>query len=710
MTSLVNKHLWVPAEKIDATMTLFRRWQERWVDASLKAPTIRESGAFKIGPPPHHDTNNNILQFEVVVTWEAPSIRVKETHSATGVEVQHDKLHVEGEKLFSHNDQWDTVFDKVISRHGAGRYVSTAGFITLSEKLIAQSGFLPSSEAQSSRDIIVDLLKRPRDYSSITIADIKQCNAFLSLDEKRKHYQRIFSKAGGNSYFTIAQEVLSKPFLDLNNTMHTGILASLPNTLKQHCQEKKPAIHTSDSNVSQTIGNPKERGKLKLRLRSRKPQLERQYPTVAYFFDDAKGRLFEWYASEKAAVDINKGDVVTLDATIKKHRQRGDGTWVTVLTRCAEITPSSHEDPEPSFSEGVKKRSFKEVVDAKITLINDNGSIDGSCHVDFSREWKQNNNIHRYHKVLPLSGGENVVEKIREEMNRLVGKTSSAKKEAKWIDAVKTAVSPYLATPTLPQSLYAVDDATEAPFSCNEDKEQVFSSNTQRVTRPILFVSRAQASDYSRRYTFSRISELSWKSPKIKCVPSNAKHISVEQQAHFLSLSLQDGVDILAYYDLSNTTFTKLVPVSLRAGIELSGVKIKSQLIGQYKKERHLSKKLIGRQILAITGIYGNENFNNTLNTLRRNAIDLERMNIDTRWLKQATNLGGVADAYATPRGTDSPVLMIVDAVTACVMEELGATVYQVHISENPTLARTKNHRRVSAKKWSISDLPMAFS
>mgnify|MGYP005682896061 FL=1 len=254
MTSLVNKHLWVPAEKINATMTLFRRWQGRWIDASLKAPTIRESGAFKIGPPPNHDTRNNILQFEVIVTWESPSTKIKKTHSATGVETQHDKLHVEGEKLFSHNDQWDAVFDKVISRHGAGRYVSTAGFITLSEKLIAQAGFFPSSETQSSRDIIVDLLKRPRDYSSITIADIKQCNAFLSLDEKRKHYQRIFSRAGGTSYFTIAQEVLSKPFLDLNNTMHTGILASLPNTLKQHCQEKKPATSTSDSNISQTIG------------------------------------------------------------------------------------------------------------------------------------------------------------------------------------------------------------------------------------------------------------------------------------------------------------------------------------------------------------------------------------------------------------------------------------------------------------------------
>ena len=101
-------------------MTLFRRWQGRWIDASLKAPTIRESGAFKIGPPPNHDTRNNILQFEVIVTWESPSTKIKKTHSATGVETQHDKLHVEGEKLFSHNDQWDAVFDKVISRHGAG--------------------------------------------------------------------------------------------------------------------------------------------------------------------------------------------------------------------------------------------------------------------------------------------------------------------------------------------------------------------------------------------------------------------------------------------------------------------------------------------------------------------------------------------------------------------------------------------------------------
>ena len=175
-------------------------------------------------------------------------------------------------------------------------------------------------------------------------------------------------------------------------------------------------------------------------------------------------------------------------------------------------------------------------------------------------------------------------------------------------------------------------------------------------------------------------------------------------------MALQDGVDILAYYDLSNTTFTKLVPVSLSSESEFSGVEIKSQLIGQYKKERHLSNKLIGRKILAITGIDCNDNFNNTLKTLRRNAIDLERMNIDTRWLEQASNLGGVADAYATPRGTDSPVLMIVDAVTACVMEELGATVYQVHISETPTLARTKNHRRISAKSWSISELPMVFS
>lgn len=746
MNSWFFQTLTVPAEKLTETESLFRQWQDQCRNVELKEPSMRISEGPYISPPPGK-TSGKVLQATLEIKAHHPVLKkgVVKGSNATAAEcdfcfmqvpakrgwlVQRpDKSQVAccthcagaagdtvtkqlrvlntGRALFLPGPRWNTVYDMETQRKCAGRYVSTAGFLSLAEQITQRNGFVKSDQPDSTRDIILMALKDPAATRIAWLEGIHDAIHYHTDDTLRERYLQRFSQSQKKSgYIALAQEALSRPYIDLNNTNHTGVAASLPNALANHFGHTPPPPPTApEPGPVSPVGNPKERGSLLLTLTRRKPQPDREYPTVAYYFVDTKGRQYEWYASDSVVVNLNPGERAILTATIKKHRERGDGSIVTTLTRCADITSATADTPEPDFSAGVKARAFKEIIECQVLAHGEGEHIDGQCYLHFQRHWKQGGSIHQFKDCRPISDSDALVETLGKKMQEISGKAGTEKQNKRWRDAVVTALAPYLTPHALPDTLFVVDDATGTPFSEHAEFDSVFTRVIQRTPHPVMFSSLPPATDYSRRYAFSRILTIRWPSPTILRVPSEAKHYTEKQHQALCQAARDRGVDILAYYDTECSRLTRLLPLSLKQADNNSDITLLRQVLGQYKRERGLTTKLEGFRLLAISGCQKQRDATSLLTTLRENEYALQRQGVDTRWLDNADGLAGLKDVLSFPRGTARPLLVVMEATTVCAMSQLGAHVTQLHISDTPTECMVKSGRRLPPSTWSIAQI-----
>lgn len=720
-----------PVEKLPLLAQQFRRWQDHCRAAGLPEPTLTVSNDYHIAPVTANTSSSLLLQCHLTIEATRPThggitfchTNTKESMcSSCGHSVparqgwtvlsqgalttlctpcstqtpdvlrKQCQLLMDGEALFTQGDVWETWFQETASLSQAGRYVSTAGFLHLAEQLIRKEGFIKSDQPRATRDRILLALREPGHPDIAWLDGVQACIHYQTEDRQRLDNLAYFQHAQKqNTYIDTARDVLAKPYVDLENTLHTGILASIPNTLKHHFTG---ASCTQTASAPPPIGNEKERGPLLLTLTAIKSYTDREFPTRGYYFYDQQGRQYEWYASESVSVPVNKGQTIRLVATIKKHRQRNDGSTVTVLTRCADFTLASRSDPTPDFSEGVKKRAFKERVQCDIKVVNANDEVDGQCHLHFQREWKHDGRIVNVSLCIPVMDSKSAITTLREGMEAHIG-TPISRRSKCWEKTVRNQLLHYTTGPLLPKSLYVVDDATERPFCQSQTNSSLFSDAIQRARQPVMFSSKAQATDYSRRYTFSRILTLQWKDPKVMAAPASAKHLTQYQHEELCSEAKKRGVDVIAYYDHEQTHYTRLIPISLTFEDPTLPIAITQQVLGQYPKARGLERKLAGIHVVVITGFKHQSATDKLLADCRQYRDKLKIKGLDVRWIDTATTLAGVSDMMAFPRGNDKPILIFSDAATACVLEQLGAKVRQLHLSKEPTKAMTQQGCRI---------------
>ncbi|MND12109.1 hypothetical protein D3C87_587490 [compost metagenome] len=273
--------------------------------------------------------------------------------------------------LFDINYLLSTDYDSELrDDYSSGRrtneFIPAELLVAIADSITRKYGFvsMPNSTPTnpSTASLIKHEFRKPGADSLKIMSDFVNNKENIFISSAKEICAWISSKKPENSYLISSLSLAKREFIDLSEFFQVAIAASWPNSMIKELENKKQ----SEIKLNEYFGEPKQRGKLKLRVSGLYSETETMFPYVAVTMFDDQGRQFRWKASMGSCPEINIGKTYVLTATIKEHNEYKERKQ-TQLTRCADFEEVEPGTAAPEFL-APKKPSRKNKVTDELSM------------------------------------------------------------------------------------------------------------------------------------------------------------------------------------------------------------------------------------------------------------------------------------------------------------------------------------------------------
>lgn len=599
-------------------------------------------------------------------------------------------------------------------------------YIKLACEYIAAYGFNKTTEINSTRDALVDIIRGNKPHEQwgnlMKTWEVEPLPDPLFYKEVHTIINYFLTEEGKSPYLKKAKRLLSRPFFDAHDHEATGILASLPSVYSSRKSPKQ-----SHSEVNEPFGEVKQRGPLKLHLKRAEEKTMRTYPIVTYIFRDDAGRRFIWNASWPGEESLVVGATYLLTGTVDSHSLFKNKHY-TNLKRCAKFKECRPDAPQPNFKGGAKRRPFKPECSASWSIYNKNGLIDGRAYVVLKRLWKEDKKKKELviHEPFPLkhhlSWFDFVSNSMTSQCKVIREQGLDPELDSELLDVIRPfqSLQEVLRKPN--SSWYLVDDALgptldhrNAPYP-NPPGDR--SPPSQRI--PKLFDSQYNARTYGRAMPCGRIMEVTLNNPVFTIVPPMVSVVDPNGWTQFKNMAIKNGVNILIHIDESHTIeyYEPFMWDRLASG---NGYKHSSPepVHKSFDKERKIF--LQGRRFICLTGVEDDELAERIKDAWRQDVYANKLLNNNIKpdvstqtnpsgatWVGQVP-LCAVLESLVEPAPHRHYNLVVTDKVTCYYLKMYGASVIEVDIqkegSENGLMFSWKKENIIALTEYVVAIL-----